>query len=52
MRFDFTFFAHSENIDSAESFMLPFFTRKLALLTLAKEVTLSPDRKVIKLLTI
>ena len=31
--------------------MLPFSLEKLALLTLVKEVTSSPDRKMIKILT-
>ena len=38
-------------MDSPESFILPFSLEKLALLPLVKEVTPSPDRQVIKLLT-
>ena len=45
------FFAYSQNIDSLESFSLHFSLEKLALLSLVKEVTPSPDRKMIKLLT-
>ena len=45
-----SFFASSQNVDFPQSFILPFYTRKLALLSLVKEVTRSPDRKMIKLL--
>ena len=34
-----------------ESFILPFFTRKVSTVPLMKEVTPSPDRKMIKRLT-
>ena len=45
-------FAYSQNIDFPESFILPFFTKKLALLSVVREeVTRSLDRKVIKLPT-
>ena len=32
-RFGLKFFAHSQNIDSPESFILPFFTRKVSIVT-------------------
>ena len=37
--------------DSPENFILPFFTRKVSTVTLVKEATPSPDRKMTKLLT-
>ena len=46
-----SFFAYSQNIDTPESFILPFSLEKLALLPLVKEVTPSTDRKMIKFLT-
>ena len=46
-KFDLRFFASSQNIDF-QSFILPFFTRKVSNVTplsLVKEVTRSPDAK-------
>ena len=48
-RFELKLFAYSQNTDSLESLILPFFTRKVS--TTVKEVTASSDRKMIKLLT-
>ena len=47
----YSFFAYSQNIGSPESFICHFSLEKLALLPLVKEVTPSPDRKMIKLVT-
>ena len=45
------FFAYIENIHTPESFILPFFTRKLRTVNLVEEATPSLDRKMIKLPT-
>ena len=50
-RFDLKFFPYSQNIDSRKASFYHFPPEKLALLPLVKEVTPSPDRKMIKLLT-
>ena len=42
MRFDLKFFfAYSQNIDSPESFILRFFTRKVTTVTFIEEATLA-----------
>ena len=46
-----SFFAYSENMDSRRASFYHFSLENLALLSLVKEVTPSPDRKLIKLLT-
>ena len=35
-RFDLKFFAYSQNTDSPESFILPFFTRKVSTVTFSE----------------
>ena len=52
-RLTWSFFAYSQNIDSPERFILPFFTRKVSTATFSEGgYALSPDRKMIKLLTL
>ena len=50
-RFDLKFFAYSQNIDSPESFILPFFTRKVSTVTFSEEGYTLSRSQMIKLLT-